>query len=214
MSEDLSWLNKNSQKAKSDSIDQQRNNANKNEIAQIRTLGYAHLVCFYLLSNIKLIGIIFIIVGTVCFYKALSRINNMASEQTNLMKNAYIYIFGTIAVFAVVFIILLLTQSETVINFISIAVVIFGIYMIFCLVRYFKRFGLSHISGSLQKIILVCYLWHLGIYNSRNFLLYNTTGNHCSYIFYGRNYFSYLRLNFANFRLEKYKRNQIDILKI
>lgn len=131
MSEDLSWLNKNSQKAKSDSIDQQRNNANKNEIAQIRTLGYAHLVCFYLLSNIKLIGIIFIIVGTVCFYKALSRINNMASEQTNLMKNAYIYIFGTIAVFAVVFIILLLTQSETVINFISIAVVIFGIYMIF-----------------------------------------------------------------------------------
>lgn len=55
----------------------------------------------------------------------------MASEQTNLMKNAYIYIFGTIAVFAVVFIILLLTQSETVINFISIAVVIFGIYMIF-----------------------------------------------------------------------------------
>lgn len=131
MSEDLSWLNKNSQKAKSDSIDQQRNNANENEIAQIRTLGYAYLVCFYLLSNIKLIGIIFLIVGTVCFYKALSRINNMASEQTNLMKNAYIYIFGTIAVFAVVFIILLLTQSETVINFISIAVVIFGIYMIF-----------------------------------------------------------------------------------
>lgn len=131
MSEDLSWLNKNSQKAKSDSIDQQRNSANKNEIAQIRTLGYAYLVCFYLLSNIKLIGIIFLIVGTVCFYKALSRINNMASEQTNLMKNAYIYIFGTIAVFAVVFIILLLTQSETVINFISIAVVIFGIYMIF-----------------------------------------------------------------------------------
>lgn len=131
MSEDLSWLNKNSQKAKSDSIDQQQNSANKNEIAQIRTLGYAYLVCFYLLSNIKLIGIIFLIVGTVCFYKALSRINNMASEQTNLMKNAYIYIFGTIAVFAVVFIILLLTQSETVINFISIAVVIFGIYMIF-----------------------------------------------------------------------------------
>lgn len=131
MSEDLSWLNKNSQKAKSASINQQRNNANKNEIAQIRTLGYAYLVCFYLLSNIKLIGIIFLIVGTVCFYKALSRINNMASEQTNLMKNAYIYIFGTIAVFAVVFIILLLTQSETVINFISIAVVIFGIYMIF-----------------------------------------------------------------------------------
>lgn len=131
MSEDLSWLNKNSQKAKSDSIDQQRNSANENEIAQIRTLGYAYLVCFYLLSNIKLIGIIFLIVGTVCFYKALSRINNMASEQTNLMKNAYIYIFGTIAVFAVVFIILLLTQSETVINFISIAVVIFGIYMIF-----------------------------------------------------------------------------------
>lgn len=131
MSEDLSWLNKNSQKAKSDSIKQQRNNANENEIAQIRTLGYAYLVCFYLLSNIKLIGIIFFIVGTVCFYKALSRINNMASEQTNLMKNAYIYIFGTIAVFAVVFIILLLTQSETVINFISIAVVIFGIYMIF-----------------------------------------------------------------------------------
>lgn len=131
MSEDLSWLNKNSQKAKSDSIKQQQNSANENEIAQIRTLGYAYLVCFYLLSNIKLIGIIFIIVGTVCFYKALSRINNMASEQTNLMKNAYIYIFGTIAVFAVVFIILLLTQSETVINFISIAVVIFGIYMIF-----------------------------------------------------------------------------------
>lgn len=131
MSEDLSWLNKNSQKAKSDSIKQQQNNANKNEITQIRTLGYAYLVCFYLLSNIKLIGIIFLIVGTVCFYKALSRINNMASEQTNLMKNAYIYIFGTIAVFAVVFIILLLTQSETVINFISIAVVIFGIYMIF-----------------------------------------------------------------------------------
>lgn len=131
MSEDLSWLNKNSQKAKSDSIKQQQNSANENEIAQIRTLGYAYLVCFYLLSNIKLIGIIFLIVGTVCFYKALSRINNMASEQTNLMKNAYIYIFGTIAVFAVVFIILLLTQSETVINFISIAVVIFGIYMIF-----------------------------------------------------------------------------------
>lgn len=131
MSEDLSWLNKNSQKAKSDSIDQQQNSANENEIAQIRTLGYAYLVCFYLLSNIKLIGIVFFIVGTVCFYKALSRINNMASEQTNLMKNAYIYIFGTIAVFAVVFIILLLTQSETVINFISIAVVIFGIYMIF-----------------------------------------------------------------------------------
>lgn len=131
MSEDLSWLNKNSQKAKSDSIKQQQNSANENEIAQIRTLGYAYLVCFYLLSNIKLIGIVFFIVGTVCFYKALSRINNMASEQTNLMKNAYIYIFGTIAVFAVVFIILLLTQSETVINFISIAVVIFGIYMIF-----------------------------------------------------------------------------------
>ena len=131
MSEDLSWLNKNSQKAKSNSIKQQQNSANENEIAQIRTLGYAYLVCFYLLSNIKLIGIIFLIVGTVCFYKALSRINNMASEQTNLMKNAYIYIFGTIAVFAVVFIILLLTQSETVINFISIAVVIFGIYMIF-----------------------------------------------------------------------------------
>lgn len=131
MSEDLSWLNKNSQKTKSDSIKQQQNSANENEIAQIRTLGYAYLVCFYLLSNIKLIGIIFLIVGTVCFYKALSRINNMASEQTNLMKNAYIYIFGTIAVFAVVFIILLLTQSETVINFISIAVVIFGIYMIF-----------------------------------------------------------------------------------
>lgn len=131
MSEDLSWLNKNSQKAKSDSIKQQQNSANENEIAQIRTLGYAYLVCFYLLSNIKLIGIIFLIVGTVCFYKALSRINNMASEQTNLMKNAYIYIFGTIAVFAVVFIILLLTQSETVINFISIAVVIFGIYLIF-----------------------------------------------------------------------------------
>ena len=35
MSEDLSWLNKNSQKAKSDSIDQQQNSANKNEIAQI-----------------------------------------------------------------------------------------------------------------------------------------------------------------------------------
>lgn len=131
MSEDLSWLNKNSQKAKSNSIKQQQNSANENEIAQIRTLGYAYLVCFYLLSNIKLIGIVFFIVGTVCFYKALSRINNMASEQTNLMKNAYIYIFGTIAVFAVVFIILLLTQSETVINFISIAVVIFGIYMIF-----------------------------------------------------------------------------------
>lgn len=131
MSEDLSWLNKNSQKTKSDSIKQQQNSANENEIAQIRTLGYAYLVCFYLLSNIKLIGIVFFIVGTVCFYKALSRINNMASEQTNLMKNAYIYIFGTIAVFAVVFIILLLTQSETVINFISIAVVIFGIYMIF-----------------------------------------------------------------------------------
>lgn len=131
MSEDLSWLNKNSQKAKSDSIKQQQNSANENEIAQIRTLGYSYLVCFYLLSNIKLIGIVFFIVGTVCFYKALSRINNMASEQTNLMKNAYIYIFGTIAVFAVVFIILLLTQSETVINFISIAVVIFGIYMIF-----------------------------------------------------------------------------------
>lgn len=131
MSEDLSWLNKNSQKTKSDSIKQQQNSANENEIAQIRTLGYAYLVCFYLLSNIKLIGIIFFIVGTVCFYKALSRINNMASEQTNLMKNAYIYIFGTIAVFAVVFIILLLKQSETVINFISIAVVIFGIYMIF-----------------------------------------------------------------------------------
>lgn len=131
MSEDLSWLNKNSQKAKSDSIKQQQNSANENEIAQIRTLGYAYLVCFYLLSNIKLIGIVFFIVGTVCFYKALSRINNMASEQTNLMKNAYIYIFGTIAVFAIVFIILLLTQSETVINFISIAVVIFGIYMIF-----------------------------------------------------------------------------------
>ena len=131
MSEDLSWLNKNSQKAKSDSIKQQQNSANENEIAQIRTPGYAYLVCFYLLSNIKLIGIVFFIVGTVCFYKALSRINNMASEQTNLMKNAYIYIFGTIAVFAVVFIILLLTQSETVINFISIAVVIFGIYMIF-----------------------------------------------------------------------------------
>lgn len=131
MSEDLSWLDKNSQKAKSDSIKQQQNSANENEIAQIRTLGYAYLVCFYLLSNIKLIGIIFFIVGTVCLYKALSRINNMASEQTNLMKNAYIYIFGTIAGFAVVFIILLLTQSETVINFISIAVVIFGIYMIF-----------------------------------------------------------------------------------
>ena len=131
MSEDLSWLNKNSQKTKSDSIKQQQNSANENEIAQIRTLGYAYLVCFYLLSNIKLIGIIFFIVGTVCLYKALSRINNMASEQTNLMKNAYIYIFGTIAVFAVVFIILLLKQSETVINFISIAVVIFGIYMIF-----------------------------------------------------------------------------------
>ncbi|MDD7423309.1 hypothetical protein [Campylobacter hominis] len=131
MSEDLSWLNKNSQKAKSDSIKQQQNSANENEIAQIRTLGYAYLVCFYLLSNIKLIGIIFFIVGTVCLYKALSRINNMAGEQTNLMKNAYIYIFGTIAGFAVVFIILLLTQSETVINFISIAVVIFGIYMIF-----------------------------------------------------------------------------------
>ncbi|MCI6641954.1 hypothetical protein [Campylobacter sp.] len=112
-------------------IKQQQNSANENEIAQIRTLGYAYLVCFYLLSNIKLIGIIFFIVGTVCLYKALSRINNMAGEQTNLMKNAYIYIFGTIAGFAVVFIILLLTQSETVINFISIAVVIFGIYMIF-----------------------------------------------------------------------------------
>lgn len=131
MSEDLSWLNKNSQKAKSDSIKQQQNSANENEIAQIRTLGYAYLVCFYLLSNIKLIGIIFFIVGTVCLYKALSRINNMAGEQTNLMKNAYIYIFGTIAGFAVIFIILLLTQSETIINFISIAVVIFGIYLIF-----------------------------------------------------------------------------------
>lgn len=138
MSEDLSWLNKNSQKAKSDSIKQQQNSANENEIAQIRTLGYAYLVCFYLLSNIKLIGIIFFIVGTVCLYKALSRINNMASEQTNLMKNAYIYIFGTMAGFAVVFIILLLTQSETVINFISIAVVIFSIYLIFvwyCILR-------------------------------------------------------------------------------
>lgn len=214
MSEDLSWLNKNSQKAKSDSIDQQRNSANKNEIAQIRTLGYAYLVCFYLLSNIKLIGIIFLIVGTVCFYKALSRINNMASEQTNLMKNAIYLYFRYNSCFCCSF---YNFTPDTIRNcnqfYLHCSCYIRYLYD-FCLVRYFKRFGLSHISGSLQKIILVCYLWHLGIYNSRNFLLYNTTGNHCGYIFYSRNYFSYLRLNFANFRLEKYKRNQIDILKI